>query len=144
MVEFCSGSGERSRAGLSQCWDTVFERCSPVRGFPSYRGQRSFPGSWWFATTGEHVGYESWLERDHVIALDADPEVVGIASQPFWIHWRASDGDRRHAPDFFVRNRDGSVLVLDVRADDRIEPRDAEVFEAPGRRAPRWGGPIAG
>jgi hypothetical protein len=25
------------------------------------------------------------MERDHVMALDFDPTVVGIASQPFWL-----------------------------------------------------------
>ena len=36
------------------------------------------------------MGYESWLERDRLLLLDFDPEVVGIVSQPFW--WRAGGG----------------------------------------------------
>jgi len=36
-----------------------------------------------------HVGFESWLERDHVMLMDFDPGITGIASQPFWLHWRA-------------------------------------------------------
>jgi hypothetical protein len=40
-------------------------------GFASFRGQRNRPGLWWFATTGEHVGHKSWLERDRLMALDA-------------------------------------------------------------------------
>jgi hypothetical protein len=35
----------------------------PVREFRWARGQRHMPGLWWSATTGSHVGYESWLER---------------------------------------------------------------------------------
>jgi hypothetical protein len=55
------------------------------------------------------VGFESWLERDHVMAMDFDPDITGIASQPFWLHWRDEDGrGRRHAPDFFARRADGS------------------------------------
>lgn len=99
--------------------------CRQVRGFPSFRGQRSYPGLWWFASSGEHVGYESWLERDHVMALDADPGVVGLASQPFRFHWE--DG-RHHVPDFFVRLSDGSAEVVDVRGDDEISDADAELF----------------
>ena len=57
----------------------------PVRGFPSYKGQRNHVGRWWTATTGSLVGYESWLERDWLMLLDFDPDVVGIAAQPFWI-----------------------------------------------------------
>ncbi|MFC9636550.1 hypothetical protein ACFTY8_47100 [Streptomyces mirabilis] len=28
----------------------------------------------------EHVGFESWLERDRLVLMDFDPAVVGIAS----------------------------------------------------------------
>jgi hypothetical protein len=63
--------------------------------------------------------------------LDFDPEVTAIASQPFWLHWRDGSGrSRRHAPDLFARMTDGSAVVIDVRPDDRIEPRDAEAFDA--------------
>ena len=116
-----------TRQSLDRCAATRFELdCSPVRNFPSFRGQRNFPGLWWFATTGAHVGHESWVERDQLMALDADPDVVGVLSQPFWIHWR--DGTR-HAPDYFVRRRDGSVVVVDVREDDRISDADRDVFD---------------
>lgn len=30
----------------------------PVRGIPSYKGQRHLPGRYWFATTARHVRYE--------------------------------------------------------------------------------------
>jgi hypothetical protein len=91
-LEYCSLDGERTRSALSTCWMMPFERFSPVRPFPSYKGQSSFPGWWWFATTGEHAGYESWFERENLIALDADPDVIGVASQPFWIYWRTTVG----------------------------------------------------
>ena len=70
---------------VSQAWATPFESCSPIRRFTSHKGQRHLSGLWWSATTGGHVGFESWMERDHVMALDFDPTVVGIASQPFWL-----------------------------------------------------------
>ncbi len=67
--------------------------------------------------------------------LDFDPEVAAIAAQPFWLRWRDDAGrSRRHAPDLFARMADGSAVVIDVRPDDRIEPRDAEAFDA-ARRA---------
>ena len=66
--------------------------------------------------------------------LDFDPDVTAVSSQPFWLHWRDDDGRaRRHAPDFFVRRADGSALVVDVRPDDRIEPRDVQAFDATAR-----------
>jgi hypothetical protein len=78
------------------------------------------------------------LERDHAMLLDFDPEVVGYSSQPFWLRWH--DGRRRrHAPDFFVRLIDGTGVVVDVRADDRIEVRDAEAFAATERACTQVG-----
>ena len=123
------------RRDLPESWPGLRpEEFMPVRGFRWARGQAHMPGLWWFATTGAHVGYESWLERDHVMLLDFDPEVAAIASQPFWLRWRDGDGhQRRHAPDYFARMEDGSAVVIDVRPDDRIEPRDAEAFEVTGR-----------
>ena len=129
-VEYCAIAGQRACSALSMCWMLPFEEFSPVRSFVSYPGQSSFSGQWWFATTGEHVGYESWLERDHLMFLDADPDVVAVASQPFWLSWRQDGQARRHAPDFFARRSDGHATVIDVRADDRIEASDAVAFEA--------------
>ncbi len=89
---------------------------------------------WWSATAGVHVGYESWLERDHVMLLDFDSRVTAIAAQPFWLRWRDDAGrSRRHAPDLFARLADGSGVVIDVRPDERIEQKDAEAFDATGK-----------
>ncbi len=111
----------------------------PVRQFRWSRGLGHFPGWWWAATTGRHVGYESWLERDHVRALDFDPEIVGIASQPFWLYWTGERGRRRHPPDYFARRADGAGVVIDVRADDQIEAKDAEVFAVTAEACARVG-----
>lgn len=130
---FAGPGGLRHREPLERCWDVRFERVPPVRSFPSRRGQRHFPGLWWAATTGDHVGYESWLERDHVMMLDFDPAVVGFSSQPFQLVV-GSPGARavRHVPDFFARRDDGIGVVIDVRPDDRIGPKDAAVFAVTG------------
>ncbi|GGV08337.1 hypothetical protein GCM10010182_29570 [Actinomadura cremea] len=55
------------------------------------------------------AGFESWLERDHAMLLDFDPQVVGFASQPFWLRWwdEAARRERSHAPDSFARPADG-------------------------------------
>ncbi|WP_208297809.1 hypothetical protein [Actinophytocola oryzae] len=50
------------------------------------------------------------MERDTLIVLDFDPDVVGVASQPFWLFWTAEDGKpRSHAPDYFARLADDST-----------------------------------
>jgi hypothetical protein len=132
-VDYVGAGGVRVTESLAVCRDRRFEEAPPVRGFPVYRGQRSFSGLWWTATTGGHVGYESWLERSVIVRLDFDVRVVGIASQPFWLSWSDGGRVRRHAPDYFVRLADGGAVVVDVRADDRIEPEDAEAFAATER-----------
>lgn len=115
---------------MAACWNAAFETVQPVRAFRWSKVQRHWPGWWWSSTSGRHVGYESWLEREHAMLLDFDPDVTGFASQPFWLHWPGAERDRRHAPDFFARSADGTGVVIDVRADDRIEPADAEAFDA--------------
>ncbi|MFF2897360.1 TnsA-like heteromeric transposase endonuclease subunit [Streptomyces sp. NPDC057966] len=120
---------KRRRRPLLDCVTARFEDVVPVRPFRWSRGERHFAGWYWAATTGQHIGFESWLERDRLVLMDADPGVVGIASQPFWLYWHDGIRERRHAPDYFVRRADGSAAVVDVRADERIEPKDAEAFE---------------
>jgi hypothetical protein len=128
-LDFVDSAGERQRQPLTTCSNVPFESVAPVRSFSRAKGQKHFPGWWWSATSARHVGYESWLERDHAMLLDFDPEVTGFASQPFWLHWPDTTRWRRHAPDFFARRRDGTGVVVDVRADDHIEAADAEAFE---------------
>ena len=50
-------------APLARVHSVRFERARPVREFPTYCGQRNFPGLWWSSTMRDLVGYETWLER---------------------------------------------------------------------------------
>lgn len=127
-LDFVDAVGTDQCLRLSSCIGVRFEDVQPVRTFRWSRGLGHFPGWWWSATNACHVGFESWLERDHLRALDFDRSVIGIASQPFWLRWEGESGRRRHAPDYFARRADGTGLVVDVRADDRIEGTDAEAF----------------
>ncbi|PZT77305.1 MULTISPECIES: TnsA-like heteromeric transposase endonuclease subunit [unclassified Streptomyces] len=131
-LDFYDG-GERRRTALGSGWSIRFEDVPPVRGFRWNKGDRSFAGWYYAVTTGGHVGYESWLERDRLILLDFAPDVVGIASQPFWLHWREEEAKRRHAPDYFVRLADGRARVVDVRAEDDVDERTAQAFAATER-----------
>jgi len=141
QVVFVDESGLKQSGALEVLWGTGFEHVSPVRSFGSFQGQRSFQGSWWFATTGEHVGFESWVERDAVMLLDFDPDVVAVSSQPFCLTWAGRLRARRHVPDYFARLVDGSAVVIDVRPDELVGADDAEVFAATQRAcaAVGWG-----
>ncbi|WP_274914090.1 TnsA-like heteromeric transposase endonuclease subunit [Streptomyces sp. WZ-12] len=128
-LEYVSAAGFRERGSLGRLWPVPFESVRPERRFPTFRGQTNRCGWYWSATCGGRVGHESWLERDHLMLLDFDPLVTGMASQPFRLSWTGTEGKRiRHTPDFFVRRADGTALVVDVRPDERIKPPDAVKF----------------
>lgn len=130
-VVYVDDSGAEHRASLRQARSVRFEEAKPVRRIPSYRGQRNLPGLWWSATLGAHVGFESWLERDHAMLLDFDPAVVGLSSQPLWLCWANAAGRSvSHAPDYFARRSDGSGIVVDCRPLERRKPRDMSKFAA--------------
>jgi hypothetical protein len=133
-VVYAGEDGAEQRLPWQEMPQVVDGLSRPVRSFPSYRGQRNFPGWYWSATLGHRIGFESWVERDHLIALDFDPSVVAMVSQPFWLHWTERAGKaRRHAPDFLVRLDDGQVVVLDSRPAELVEASDREAFAATDR-----------
>lgn len=107
-----------------------FEDAQPIRRITAYKGQHNFAGLWWCATNQRHIGFESWLERDHLIRLDFDPRVVGISSQPFRIALPGPLPQTSHVPDYFVRRSDGTGVVIDVRPDARVKAADRAVFDA--------------
>ncbi|WP_198588560.1 TnsA-like heteromeric transposase endonuclease subunit [Geodermatophilus chilensis] len=138
QVGYLTEDGAELRVPLAEAWAVPFEHGTPVRRFISRKGQRHLSGLWWSSSTGGHVGFESWLERDNLMLLDFDPAVVGIASQPFWLHWTDEAGERMsHAPDFFARRADGSAVVIDSRPLERRKPRDVAKFDATSSAA-RW------
>lgn len=106
----------------------------PVRSFPTYKGQRNYPGLLWTATTGTLVGYESLLERDRLWVADFDPTVRGIVEQPFWLSGLDGSTRRRHVPDFMLQLAAGSYLVVDVKPAGLVnEPEVAELLSWTGR-----------
>lgn len=134
QITYMSGDASPQRAPLVVAASAVrLEQAGPVRSFGSHRGQRNFPGLWWSATSGRHVGFESWLERDHTMLLDFDPAVVGFAAQPFRLSWLGTGRSRSHVPDFFARLDDGTGVVVDCRPEDRVGDADAEVFRSTER-----------
>ena len=134
-----AADGTERRVSLAALAAVRLEDGRPVRSFPSYRGQRNYPGWYWSATMGRRIGFESWVERDHLVALDFDPAVTAVASQPFWLLWQAGGKVRRHAPDFSARLVGGGALVVDSRPLDRIGERDREAFAAAGEACARLG-----
>lgn len=106
----------------------VFEDVDRVRVPESWKHKSNYAGFYWAATTSRHVWFESLYEMAALMRLDRDPEVLAISAQPMWIHWPGS-GVQRHAPDFFVRFRDGSAALVDVKPERNIKPKDVVAFD---------------
>ncbi|MFB9739201.1 hypothetical protein ACFQE4_03610 [Streptomyces thermocoprophilus] len=52
------------RRSLGASWDTPFEAVDPVREFSRHKDGHGFAGRYHSSTMRDHVGCESWLERD--------------------------------------------------------------------------------
>jgi hypothetical protein len=130
-VGYVTDHGTGCCVALAEALALPFEHLRPGRRFAARKGQRHLSGLWWSATTGGHVGFESWLERDHLMLLDFDSQVAGISSQPFWLRWAGEHGQLvSHVPDYFARRLDGSAVVVDCRPAERRGPADAAKFDA--------------
>ncbi|WP_212747212.1 hypothetical protein [Streptomyces montanus] len=62
----------------------TYEEIARVREVPSYRGQGYFPGLYWAATMLRHVGFESWLERDHANRHHGDMTNPNLTTGSIW------------------------------------------------------------
>lgn len=118
----------------------MFDTAVPWRVFRWYRKQCHFSGSYWSATMGAPVGYESRLEYANLLLADFDPRVEWILSQPFLIEGLDRGTPRKHIPDYLITHTDGSVCVVDVKPAEKLQlpkVRDSlswsrRVFEAHG------------
>lgn len=133
QVGFIGPDGSRRLGPLARYWGEPFELALPARKFAAFKGQKNFTGDYWAVTSRSLVGYESWVERDAAMALDFDPAVVALASQPFRLVWADSDRDREHTPDYFARLADEYGMVVDVRPQDLVDEEAAEVFALAAR-----------
>lgn len=98
----------------------LFDSALPWREFRWYKGQRHFSGSYWSATMGAPVGYESRLEYANLLLVDFDPQVRWILSQPFLLEGDDRGTARRHVPDFLIAQADKSVCVIDVKPVEKL------------------------
>ncbi|MEV0259249.1 TnsA-like heteromeric transposase endonuclease subunit [Streptomyces sp. NPDC050732] len=123
-IHYLDPGGTERLIPASRAASVAFEDAQPAREIPSYAGQRHTPGHYWAATTDRMVGYESYLESKWMKLLDFDPAVHAFSAQPFTIEAQDAQGAWEHTPDLFVRRRDGSALLLDVKDDNRMgEPK---------------------
>ena len=127
-VGFVDADGVERSGPLARYWAEPFEFASPARSFNAFKRQKNFTGEYWAAISRSLVGYESWVERDAAMALDFDPAVIALASQPFRLLWSDGQRGRGHTPDYFARLADGTGVVVDVRPEGLVDEATAEVF----------------
>jgi hypothetical protein len=70
----------------------------PWRTFRWHRGQKHFSGSFWSATEGRPVIYESLLELSWLLEADFDPSVSRIIAQPFLMTAEIDGVERSTSP----------------------------------------------
>jgi hypothetical protein len=120
LVEYRSGRGEFVETTLDLVATPDLIEGMPVREFRVYKGRRHYSG-WYFSTTmNRFVVYESRLELARILLADFNPRVVGIAAQPLRLVGADGGRVRRHVPDLLLVDRDGGVLVVDVKAPERV------------------------
>lgn len=127
QVEF-KRRGVVERLDAADVQDVAFETVDRVRVPKSWKHKTNYTGFYWAATTGSHVWFESLYEMAALMRVDRDPTVLAISAQPLWIHW-VGGGVQRHAPDFFVRFRDGRAALVDVKPARNIKPEDVVAFD---------------
>ena len=82
-------------------------------------GRSTIRGSYWSATEGRHVIYESRLELDRLLFADFDRSVHRICAQPFLLAMRSNDVKHKHIPDFLLIT-DRGPTVVDVKPAHRL------------------------
>jgi hypothetical protein len=147
-VSFRDAAGKESTADLALVPAEKLAAGRPWRVFRWRQGQAHYSGWYWSATTGGHVVYESRLELARLLLADFDPQVTGIAAQPFLVTAPSRGRTRRHVPDFLLTGGDGGVCVVNVKPAGQMavpEVADAlawagEVFTSRGWRHEIWSG----
>ena len=101
-----------------------------MRKIPSYAGQQHYPCLFWSAPTGGDVEYESRLELDRLWLADLDPQVAWLAVQPLWLSGRDGAVLRRHVPDLLFHQREGSLVLVDVKPPATMRATNSRVRQS--------------
>lgn len=100
----------------------------PWRTFRWRAGQKNYSGTYWSATEGRHVIYESRLELARLLFADFDGSVHRICSQPFLLACLCGGIERKHIPDLLLITDEGPKVV-DVKPAHRLaRPEMASTF----------------
>ena len=87
----------------------------PVRKGARGSSRRSIVYDFVSRKMNSRVPYESTVERDLIIQMELDPEIVGYWAQPETFKWTTEGRKRRYTPDFFVRYRGSASAYREVK-----------------------------
>ncbi|MEJ7783822.1 MAG: TnsA-like heteromeric transposase endonuclease subunit [Solirubrobacteraceae bacterium] len=104
--------GRWKHAELGACVGLPVWTFPPTREPHLHRGRMTVCGWVAFSHAEAMKVYESAAERDVLLELEFDRDVVAVSSQPFVI--RLAD-DTEHRPDFAVRLTGGRVAIVEVK-----------------------------
>ncbi|NJP42976.1 TnsA-like heteromeric transposase endonuclease subunit [Streptomyces sp. PRB2-1] len=119
-------SVRRSDASVAEDleWQSVplglLREARPWRTFRWHKGQQHYSGTYWSATVGDHVIYESRLELGRLLFADFASEVRHIVAQPFLLKADIDGKVCKHIPDYLLLTDDGP-LVVDVKPRHRLK-----------------------
>jgi len=104
--------GRWKHADLSKCVALEVWTFPPTREPHLHRGRMTVCGWVAFGRPAVMKAYESAAERDVLLELDFDHDVVAVSSQPFVI--RLAD-ESEHRPDFAALLTGGRVAIIEVK-----------------------------
>lgn len=130
VVKFRSGfTGSEVRRPWPGVSAQDLRAAAPWRTFRWYKGQKHYSGTYWSATCGGHVIYESRLELARLLLADFDLAVSWIVPQPVLLETTVAGTRCRHFPDFLLITTDGPVVVDVKPARQAAKPLVASTFE---------------
>ena len=112
--------------------EVVFEHCASLEPFTVRGGRRLAPGWWWSATTGRLVPYGSAAMRLHVMLLNRDSRVSGLAARPLELRWPEQGRVRAHAPELMFRLGDGQGVLADCTTRAKLSQRQRSLAAVVG------------
>lgn len=114
---------------LENADSTALAEAQPWREFRWRAGQKHYSGTYWSATEGRHVVYESRLELARLLFADFDRSVFRICAQPFLLVRDHCGSQAKHVPDYLLLTDRGPVVV-DVKPAGRLgRPEVVSTFD---------------
>ena len=79
------------------------------------------------AHSSDVIHHESNLEKDFIYILKFDPGVVSVTHQPLEIPYSLDGKKKIYVPDFFVKYKDGSQVIFEVKYGSYLEKYEKEL-----------------